>query len=110
MGLTSEEVDAVVAALADPYAGYGSPVPKPEFVGRANQIRAIRNRVFASLETASVAIVGPPRVGKSSLAQRVLEQFAVGRSAKGLVFVPVWITVGGLDTEQGLFRELVHTI
>lgn len=95
---------------ANPYAGYGSPVAGAEFVGRTAAISSIRNRTFASLETASVSIVGPPRVGKSSLARHVHEQFATGRSARGLTFIPVWITVSGCDSEQSLFRELAHSV
>ncbi|CAM5623163.1 hypothetical protein STENM223S_03581 [Streptomyces tendae] len=95
---------------ANPFAGYGSPVAGAEFVGRTAAISSIRNRTFASLETASVSIVGPPRVGKSSLARHVHEQFATGRSARGLTFVPVWITVSGCDSEQSLFRELAHSV
>jgi hypothetical protein len=100
MGVTPEE--------ADPYANYGAPVSTAEFVGRPDQIRAVRSRTFDSLEAASVSIVGPPRVGKSSLAKHVLDQFAVGKNARGLTFVPIWITVSGFDSEQALFRELAY--
>ena len=93
---------------ANPYANYGSPVSATEFVGRADHIRSIRGRTFDSLETASVSIVGPPRVGKSSLAKYVLDQFAIGQNARGLTFVPIWITVSGFDSEQALFRELAY--
>lgn len=96
--------------ITNPYAGYGSPVVGEEFVGRSAQISAIRSRTFTSLETAPVSIVGPPRVGKSSLARHVLDQYAVGLSARGLRFIPVWITVSGFDSEQSLFRELVNQV
>ncbi|MBE1536714.1 Cdc6/Cdc18 family protein [Actinomadura algeriensis] len=98
------------AVVPNPYAGYGAPVAGPEFVGREDELRSMRSRTFASLQTASVTIVGPPRVGKSSLAKQVLDLFAVGTSPAGLRFVPVWITVSGCDSEQSLFRELVHVV
>lgn len=95
-------------AVLNPYANYGSPVTGEQFVGRASYVRSIRSRTFASYETASATIVGPPRVGKSSLAQEVLDKFTAGTSGRGLAFLPMWITVSGLDTEQALFRELAY--
>ena len=55
-----------------------TPIAGPEFVGRTTAFSSIRNRTFTSLETASVWIVGPPRVGKSSLARHVHDQLATG--------------------------------
>lgn len=92
----------------NPYANYGLIVTGAEFVGRQDHIRSVRSRTFTSL--APVSIVGPPRIGKSSLAQQVLDSFAVGESPAGLTFVPVWITVSGTDSEQSLFRELADLI
>lgn len=96
------------AAPANPYANYGNPVTGAEFVGRRGNIRSIRSRTFTLPETASVSIVGPPRVGKSSLARYVRDEFATGTSTKGLTFLPVWITVSGTGSEQSLFRELAR--
>jgi hypothetical protein len=92
----------------NPYASYGSPVTGEEFVGRAGYVRSIRSRTFDSLEGASVSIVGPPRVGKSSLARYVLDEFAQGKNPRGLTFLPVWITVSGAQSDQALFRELAY--
>lgn len=92
----------------NPYASYGRTVSGADFVGRHDPIRSIRNRTFTAL--APVSIVGPPRVGKSSLAQQVLDEFAAGEGPAGLTFVPVWITVSGADSEQSLFRNLAHLI
>ena len=110
MGLNAEEPYGPQEPITNPYAGYGFIVAGPEFVGRTTAISSIRNRTFTSLETASVSIVGPPRVGKSSLARHVQDQLATGRSVRGLTFVPVWITVSGCDSEQSLFRELAYAI
>ncbi|TLQ42506.1 AAA family ATPase [Streptomyces marianii] len=110
MGVNAAEPDGPLDLITNPYAGYGSPVAGPEFVGRTTAISSIRNRTFTSLETASVSIVGPPRVGKSSLARHVHDQLATGRSVRGLTFVPVWITVSGCDSEQSLFRELAYAV
>jgi hypothetical protein len=103
--MTSENM-----ARDNPYANYGSPVTGAAFVGRADHVRSIRSRTFTAMEAASVSIVGPPRVGKSSLAQQVLDEFAVGKNPAGRIFVPIWITVGGATSEQALFRELAHLI
>ncbi|MDX3799195.1 hypothetical protein [Streptomyces sp. AK04-3B] len=108
--MNAAEPDGPRDLIGNPYAGYGSPVAGPEFVGRTTAFSSIRNRTFTSLETASVSIVGPPRVGKSSLARHVHDQLATGRSVRGLTFVPVWITVSGCDSEQSLFRELAYAV
>ncbi|MCX5267540.1 hypothetical protein [Streptomyces sp. NBC_00199] len=110
MGVNAAEPDGPRDLISNPYAGYGSPVAGPEFVGRTTAFSSIRNRTFTSLETASVSIVGPPRVGKSSLARHVHDQLATGSSVRGLTFVPVWITVSGCDSEQSLFRELAYAV
>jgi hypothetical protein len=88
----------------NPYANCGRIVTGAEFVGRQNELRSVRSRMFSSL--APVSIVGPPRIGKSSLAQHALDSYATGESPAGLTFVPIWITVSGADSEQSLFREL----
>lgn len=97
-------------APVNPYANYGNPVSGAEFVGRRDRIQSIRNRTFTLLETASVSIVGPPRIGKSSLAMYVRDEFAAGSSVRGLIFVPVWITVSDAGSEQALFRELARRV
>jgi hypothetical protein len=102
VGLTAEGVSA------NPYANYGYPVTGTEFVGRLGNIRSIRSRTFTLLETASVSIVGPPRIGKSSVARYVRDEFAAGKSPKGLLFLPVWITVSGTGSEQSIFRDLAE--
>ncbi|MBL7508535.1 ATP-binding protein [Frankia nepalensis] len=100
--------DSIV--MTNPYASYGNQVTGPDFVGRTDQIRSIRSRVFQSYGSASSSIVGPPRVGKSSLARELLDRYAVGRNPRGLTFLPLWITVMGRETEQSLFRELARSV
>ena len=92
----------------NPYANYGLTVTGAEFVGRQDHLRSIRSRTFNTL--APVSIIGPPRVGKSSLAKQVLDSFAVGESPAGLTFVPVSIMVSGADSEQSMFRDLADLI
>lgn len=96
--------------MANPYANYGATVRAADFIGRAQHVRAIHNRMFAYHDFAPVSIVGPPRVGKSSLARLVLDEFAVGRSQQGLTFLPVWLTVSGFDSEDSLFHDLAAEI
>lgn len=110
MGMNDASAADRCDPLGNPFAGYGSPVEGTEFVGRDTPIRSVRTRTFESYETASVAIVGPPRVGKSSLARYALDRFATGQSKRGLTFVPVWLTVSGCESEQSLFRELVFLL
>ena len=69
-------------APVNPYANYGNPVSGSEFVGRRDRIQSIRNRTFTLLETASVSIVGPPRIGKSSLAMYVATNSRPGAASE----------------------------
>jgi hypothetical protein len=100
-------VDDMTGA-ANPYASFGSVVTGTDFIGRGTHIRAIRDRTFAPFDAGCVSIVGPPRIGKSSLAQHVLDSFAAGTNARELAFLPVWIEVSAGETEQTLFRELAY--
>lgn len=96
----------VMSLAVNPYATYGNPVSAEAFVGRRAELRQLRSRIIDAAEAAPVSIVGPPRIGKSSLARLVHDRYVTGVSRAGMTFVPVWLTVSGRDSEQSLFREL----
>lgn len=57
--------------LSNPFASAGSMVEGDAFIGRKNEIRDISERLFGK-EFGNVAIVGIPKIGKSSLMNQVL--------------------------------------
>lgn len=55
----------------NPFASVGSAVQGTSFIGRENELRNISERLFG-VEFGNVAIVGIPKIGKSSLMQEAL--------------------------------------
>jgi hypothetical protein len=51
----------------NPFANNGNIVYDDDFVGRQDEIRTIQQRVINSPQAGCLAIVGAPRIGKSSL-------------------------------------------
>jgi Swt1-like HEPN len=58
--------------FCNPFANNGNIVYGDDFIGRQNEIRTIQQRVIDSPKSGCLAIVGAPRIGKSSLAYHAL--------------------------------------
>jgi hypothetical protein len=58
--------------IYNPFSNYGSIVYDDQFVGRQEAIRTIQQRIINSPNPGCLAIVGAPRIGKSSLAYQIL--------------------------------------
>ena len=52
---------------ANPYADFGGTVTGTRFIGREAELRTIASRVFGAGGFGSIAVVGLPRIGKTSL-------------------------------------------
>ena len=50
----------------NPYADFGGTRTDARFIGRESELRMIASRVFGAGGYGSVAVIGLPRVGKSS--------------------------------------------
>lgn len=93
---------------SNPYADFGTIITGDRFIGRAAELRTIDSRVFGASGFGSIAVVGLPRIGKTSL---VLE--AIHRSeprATELGSVVVRADVGAFSSVDGLFRFLVEEL
>jgi len=89
----------------NPFAGSGNIVSGSRFIGRKNGLQAIENRVIRPLEPGNLAIIGEPRVGKSSLAYK-----AIIERRKELIanrMLPIWINLPSYDQSAIFFRSLV---
>lgn len=75
----------------NPFASVGTMVEGDAFVGRESEIRDISERLFGK-EFGNVAIVGIPKVGKSSLMHRILMQNAESLWESNRYLV-VWYTL-----------------
>lgn len=82
----------------NPIADYGSIVSGNRFIGRLDNIRVIESRIINPSKSANLAIIGVPRIGKSSLAWKAIidrEEDLISRK-----ILPIWIDVG-------IFNEIV---
>ena len=75
----------------NPFASAGSIVEGDAFVGRTSEIRNISERLFGK-EFGNVAIVGIPKVGKSSLMHQIL-MYNAENLWKERRFLVVWYTI-----------------
>lgn len=88
----------------NPFAGYGHIVSRNHFIGRKTEISAIERRVFSS-HPGSLALIGMPRIGKSSLAYHMtIERFQMLREKR---FLPIWINLATYKCASEFFHALV---
>ncbi|MDM3856527.1 MAG: AAA family ATPase [Aphanizomenon gracile PMC649.10] len=89
----------------NPFANNGNIVYDDDFVGRQDEIRTIQQRVINSPQAGCLAIVGAPRIGKSSLVYNTLiYPKNILAERKILTFR---INLPDVKNHQELFRELV---
>ena len=78
--------------MDNPFSNYGSIVSGRDFVGRAYEIQAVNRRLVNPVDPGNLAIIGDPRVGKSSLAYQALKaNEAAAMKAKKCV---CWLDLG----------------
>lgn len=94
--------------VANPYADFGGVVTGARFIGRERELRMIASRVFGSGSFGSLAIVGLPRVGKSSLIAEAIRRAEVDSLA--LRTVVVQLNVGEFDSIDVMFKRLVEEL
>lgn len=92
-----------MCSVDNPYLAFSTLAVGERFVGRHEQRSRLLRTVAAG--RASCAIIGLPRVGKSSLARFVLDQ--VSPESGGL---PVWIGVGGIDEQHSILAALLNEL
>lgn len=90
---------------SNPYADFGSIVTRSRFIGRDQELRAILSRVFSVGAFGSMAVVGLPRIGKTSLVSEAI-RIADSRCLEFRAVV-IRLNVGEFDSVGGLFRSLI---
>ncbi|MER6105470.1 AAA family ATPase [Streptomyces sp. NPDC001832] len=87
----------------------GSIVHGEDHIGRAGEIGVLRARLLASATNAgATAVVGPPRIGKSSLAYHTFMRDEVRAEHPRLL--PVWINLRTQTSAEHLFRKLTADV
>lgn len=91
----------------NPFADYGGIVRGERFVGRAKELQTIEQRVMGSAY-GNLAIMGLPRIGKSSLAwQGIMEKKEALLESKT---IPIFFQTGSCDDSLSFFRQMVSLL
>ena len=53
--------------MANPFADFGATIYGKRFIGRNHELRLIDSRLFSEAGFGALAVIGLPRVGKTSL-------------------------------------------
>ena len=72
----------------NPFASYGNIVYGERFIGRKDALRIFQNRIIRPREAGNLAIIGLPRIGKSSLVYKALIERKKELVAQNLGTVP----------------------
>ena len=89
--------------IINPFSDFGKIVQGDRFIGRKKEINQIQNRLLGK-NFGNLAIIGLPRVGKSSLAHNaLLVHFENLINDKIIV---IWFNVGKVKTSRAFFEQL----
>ncbi|RKY44739.1 MAG: ATP-binding protein [Candidatus Omnitrophota bacterium] len=89
----------------NPFASYGNIVYGERFIGRKDALRIFQSRIIRPREAGNLAIIGLPRIGKSSLVYKALIERKKELVAQNLL--PIWINLGTYDEAPVFFRSLI---
>lgn len=89
--------------LRNPFGDYGGVVTGERFIGRNNEIQIIQNRLLGR-NYGNIAIMGLPRIGKSSLAWNSV--MVLKDELIKIKILPVWISFGEYSSLYEVFQEV----
>ena len=95
-----------VDKIANPFSQYGAPVTGDEFIGRTQYLEVMENRIINVTHPGNLAIIGLPRIGKTSLVKEFLR-----RNSDYLVHnkrIPIFIDISQYHTTDDFFMGLVE--
>lgn len=97
----------MAAESLNPFADYGSIVRGDRFVGRKQELNTIKQRVLGQTY-GNLAIMGLPRIGKSSLAWQGIMEIKDELIAKQTI--PVYFQTGSCEDAVSFFRQMVSLL
>ena len=89
----------------NPYADFGSIVTGERFIGRGGELRSIASRIFGAGGYGSLALIGAPRIGKSSLVAEAIRLAKLNTSGQRFVFLHT--DVGSCNSAEELFGQML---
>ena len=90
----------------NPFANYGVIVSGNRFIGRQEQISVIDSRIKNPVNPGNLAIIGEPRIGKSSLVYKTIIDDKDTLIKRKLI--PIWINLGTLSEPRELFDSFIE--
>jgi AAA+ ATPase superfamily predicted ATPase len=93
--------------MNNPFAGYGGIIEGKRFIGRKKELSQIHNRVLGE-SFGNLAIMGLPRIGKSSLAHNSLMLMKSELIRRKII--PLWINMGDISSSNDFFLKIVYEI
>lgn len=95
-------------SLINPFADYGKIIHGNRFIGRISEICTIKQRVLGREQYGNLAIMGLPRIGKTSLAwQAIMEK---KDELLSMSTIPIFVPVGNCKSSKDFYRTLVSLV
>lgn len=92
----------------NPFADFGCAVSDSRFLGREGEIRELENRLLGKKAFGSVALIGMPRTGKTSLVGEFVRRNKARCTDFGILVIR--IEVGSFGNADNLFRGIIEEI
>ena len=89
----------------NPFADYGNIVYGDRFIGRKDDLRIVEDRVIHPRESGNLAIIGEPRIGKSSLIYKCIMERKAELISRNIL--PIWINLATYEHIPDFFCSLV---
>ncbi len=91
--------------ISNPFANKGRIITGKHFIGRSDGLETLANTVTESDMPNNLAIIGYPRIGKSSLANQAVIQKEECLIEKNNI--AVWVNFSGFSNREAFFKRLV---
>ena len=92
----------------NPFADYGKIIHGDRFIGRISEIHTIEQRVLGREKYGNLAIMGLPRIGKTSLAwQAIMEK---KNDLLLMSTIPIFVSVGNYKTSRDFWGALTSLV
>ena len=89
----------------NPFAEYSKIISGDRFIGRKDNLKFIESRIKRPKEAENIAIIGEPRVGKSSLVYKAIMDCKDELTDNNLL--PIWINLGTHEQISNFFCSMV---
>lgn len=92
----------------NPFADFGGVIGEGRFLGRRSELTELESRLLGEKAFGSVALIGMPRTGKTSLIRELVRRNKARCIELGILVVRV--EVGSFNSAEDLFRGIVEEI